>query len=32
VAFKSFGFITLTFLFMITQFPIIKKYGNFKVD
>lgn len=32
VTFKTFGFIILTFLFMIAQIPILKKYGNLKLD
>lgn len=32
VTFKTFGFLVLTFLFMFTQIPILKKYGNLKLD
>jgi len=32
VTFKTFGFITLTFLFLFTQIPLFKKYGNMKLD
>ncbi len=28
VSFKTFGFLILTFLFMFTQVPVLKKYGN----
>ena len=30
VTFKTFGFITLTFIFVFLQFPVIRKYGNLK--
>jgi intracellular septation protein len=32
VTFKTFGFMPLTFLFMICQIPFIQKYGRLKTD
>jgi len=32
VTLKTFGFIVLTFLFVILQFPVMRKYGNLKTN